>query len=87
MNSDKAKSDLHVGGAHFGPDNAERLQRDGLSPVHARASGSAQPQLELACLNSGENLVAEMPANQNDDQRRYNQIHRQNQPAQAHDSP
>ena len=45
MNSDKAKSDLHVGGAHFALDNVERLQGDGFSPLHARAGRGAQPHL------------------------------------------
>jgi hypothetical protein len=86
VNTDKAESDGDVLSAGFLLDYVQHFERDGLRARDVCAGGGAQSELKLARVHARENLRAELPANQNNDQSCRDQISAHDEPASAHGS-
>ena len=71
------KRNFHVLRAGFALDHLQRMQRDGFSALHVRATGSAQPQLKLARVHPRENIFAQPLPDQKDDQAGQHKVHGQ----------
>src|SRR6516162_9018620 len=78
---DKAQGDLDVAWASLARNDVEGPICDPVGLLDARAGGRAKPKRELAGINYGENLTAQVSANHNDDARGDHEINRHDRPS------
>ena len=84
MNANKTKRECDILPAHLARDDIKRFVGKLFGFLDPRAGRTAQPQRELAGVDLGKYLVAEIAADQQDDTGGYQQIGPDDRPPQGH---